>query len=282
MIGLGAMGSALAQAFLSAGHKTTVWNRTSSKMKPLVAQGATGAASISGAIEASPIIVICVDNYEVTKSLVLDNNLDHSLQDRTLIQLSTGSPKDAIEFEEFIREFGCEYIDGAIMPYPDGIGDDDAKLLFAGPEKVYDLCIPYLRCLGGDLRYIGPNIKGAAALDMALLTHELCSHLGVIHGSLICESENINVGEYAAMFPEGSVDRIPIDIVHAESYDEPGATIAVWNAALEGIQNHAKNSKINSEVPDFISSLFKRAISAGYGEEDFAAIIKIMRASNVA
>ena len=155
MIGLGAMGGALAKAFLEAGHEITIWNRTSSKMELLVAQGATGTSSILEAVEASPIIVICVDNYEVTKNLILENSLDRCLPGRTLIQLSTGSPKDAIEFEEFIREFDCEYIDGAIMPYPDGIGDDDAKLLFAGPENVYDQCLPFLRCLGGDLRYLG-------------------------------------------------------------------------------------------------------------------------------
>lgn len=282
MVGLGAMGSALARAFLGAGHATTVWNRTSSKMDPLLALGANGAASISEAVEASPIIVICVDNYEIAKGLILENSLSGDLPGRTLVQLSTGSPKEAIEFENFIREFDCEYIDGAIMPYPDGIGDDNAKLLFAGPEDAYNHCLPFLRCLGGDLRYLGSNIKGAAALDMALLTHELCSHLGVIHGSLICESENISVGEFAAMFPEDSVDRIPIDIVHSGKFSEAGATLTVWDGALQGIQNQAKNSKINSEVPDFISSLFKRAIAAGYGEEDFAALIKILRAKNVA
>lgn len=281
MVGLGAMGSALARAFLGAGHEITVWNRTPSKMDALLDLGANGASGISEAVKASSVIVVCVDNYEITKNLILENNLDQYLSGRILIQLSTGSPKEAIEFEEFIRNFDCEYIDGSIMPYPDGIGDDNAKLLFAGPEDAYNHCLPFLRCLGGDLRYLGSNIKGAAALNMALLTHELCSHLGVIHGSHICESENISVGEFAAMFPEGSVDRIPIDVVHSGKYNETGATLSVWDGALQRIQNQAKDSKMNAEVPDFISSFFKRAIAAGYGEEDFAAIIKVMRPSNV-
>ena len=56
IVGLGAMGSALAGAFLGAGHATTVWNRTSSKMDPLLALGANGAASISAAVEAAPLL----------------------------------------------------------------------------------------------------------------------------------------------------------------------------------------------------------------------------------
>ena len=281
MIGLGAMGGALARAFLGAGHGVTVWNRTSSKTDSFLALGANGAPSISEAVKASPIIVFCIDNYEISRNLISENDLGQYLAGRTLIQLSTGSPKEAAEFEELIRSFGCEYIDGAIMPYPEDIGDDDAKLLFAGPEETYNHCLPILKCLGGDLRYLGSNIKGAAALDMALLTHDLCCYLGVLHGSHICESEKISVGEFVAMFPEGSIAREPAEVVHSGKYDAPGATLTVWDGALQRIQNQAEDAKINSEVPDFISSFFKRAIAAGCGEEDIASIIKVMRANNV-
>jgi len=282
MIGLGAMGSALASAFLGAGHGVTVWNRTASKMKPLSALGASTASSLSEAVEASPIIVVCIDNYELSRDLVSENDLGQYLSGRTLVQLSTGTPKETLEFEGFIHGFDCEYIDGAIMSYPEGIGDEDAKLLFAGPQETYNRCHSILRCLGGDLRYLGSNISGAAALDMALLTHDLCCYLGVIHGAHICESENISVAEFAAMFPEGSIAREPVEVVYSGKYNEPGATLAVWDGALQRIQTQAHDSEINSEVPDFISSFFKRALAAGYGEEDVASIIKVLRSKNVA
>ena len=282
MIGLGAMGSALAGAFIGVGYRVTVWNRTSSKMEPLSALGANAASGSSEAIQASPIIVVCVDNYETSRALISENELGQYLSGRILIQLSTGSPKEAREFEGWIHGFGCEYLDGAIMPYPDEIGDEDAKLLFAGPEETYARCQPVLSCLGGDLRYLGPNIGGAAALDMALLTHDLSCYLGVIHGAHICESENISVGEFASMFPEDSIAREPVEVIHAGKYDKPGATLAVWDGALQRIQTQSQDSEINSEVPDFISSFFKRALAAGYGEEDVASIIKVMRGNNVA
>jgi 3-hydroxyisobutyrate dehydrogenase-like beta-hydroxyacid dehydrogenase len=277
MIGLGAMGSALARAFLGAEHRVTVWNRTASKMEPLSALGASTASSLSEAVEASSIIVVCIDNYKISRNLVSECDLGQYLSGRTLVQLSTGTPKDALEFEEFIRGFDCEYIDGAIMPYPEGIGDEDAKLLFAGPQETYNRCHSILRCLGGDLRYLGSNISGASALDMALLSHDLCCYLGIIHGAHICESENISVGEFAAMLPEGSDARKSVEVVHSGKYDEPGATLAVWDGALQRIQTQAQDSEINSEVPDFISSFFKRALAAGYGEEDIVSIMKVMR-----
>jgi len=73
MVGLGAMGSALARAFLGAGHKVTVWNRTQTKMEALLNHSANGTSKIAGAIKSSSIIVICIDNYEIAKTLILDN-----------------------------------------------------------------------------------------------------------------------------------------------------------------------------------------------------------------
>lgn len=45
VLGLGAMGKALAGAFRTAGHRTTVWNRTPGRADDLAAEGARVAAS---------------------------------------------------------------------------------------------------------------------------------------------------------------------------------------------------------------------------------------------
>lgn len=282
LIGLGAMGSALAHAFLRTGHKITVWNRTQSKTELFIAVGAKAATNVSDAVAASPISVICIDNYELTNNLISENNLGEILANRTLIQLSTGTPKEAAELQALVTNFDCEYIDGAIMVYPDEIGSEDAMLLFAGNETAYQKYQPLVSCLGGDLRYLGSNISAAASLDMAILTHELCSYLGAIHGVQICESQGINPELLASMFPQDDIARKPIKIISSDAYTAPGATLTVWDAALQRIQSQADDTGINSEIPDLISSLFKRAIAAGYGEEDVASIIKMMRHQSVA
>lgn len=63
VVGLGAMGSALAAALLDAGRDVTVWNRSLDKMKPLEARGARGTAELGEAISSSPKTVICLLNY---------------------------------------------------------------------------------------------------------------------------------------------------------------------------------------------------------------------------
>ena len=277
VIGLGAMGSALARAFIEAGHDLTVWNRTSQKMQPLISAGAAGAETLQEAVQASAIIVICVDNYAITKTLFDDITIQHTLSGKILIQLSTGTPKEARESQNWFEKTGVTYIDGAIMPYPDGIGREDARILFAGPEEAYSQSSPYLKCLGGDLRYLGNNIVAAAALDMAWLTYELCNYLAALHGANLCESEGVSVESLASMFPEGFLARRLASVVHSGNFANPGATLTVWEAALQSVQTQANDAQINCDIPDFVSSLFNRAIAAGYGEDDVAAVIKVLR-----
>jgi len=278
MIGLGAMGSALARAFVGAGHDVTVWNRTPERMAPLVALGATGADSLLAAVAASPVVVMCIDSYAATKSLIGSDDVLAALSGRTLVQLSTGSPKEARESEAWLKPHGIDYIDGAIMPYPEGIGDEDAQILFAGPQIAYARCEPLVACLGGDVRYLGPNIAAAAALDMALLSRDLGSYLGAIHGAHACEAEGVDVGTYASLFPDSYGAKRVVEVIHAGAYADPGATISVWDGAVDRIREQAVDAGINSEVPDFISGFIKRAIAAGHGEDDIAALIKVLRA----
>jgi 3-hydroxyisobutyrate dehydrogenase-like beta-hydroxyacid dehydrogenase len=277
MIGLGAMGSALARAFLGAGHDVTMWNRTPQRMAPLVAMGAAGADSLLAAIAASPVAVICIDSYAATTSLIGSDDVLAALSGRTLIQLSTGAPREARESEAWLKPHGIDYIDGAIMPYPEGIGEEDAQILFAGPQAAYARCEHLLSCLGGDVRYLGPNIAAAAALDMALLSRDLGSYRGSIHGAHACEAEGVDVATYASLFPDSYGAKRLVEVIHAGAYADPGATISVWDGAVERIRGQAVDAGINSEVPDFIASFIKRAIAAGHGEEDIAALIKVLR-----
>lgn len=276
MIGLGAMGSALARAFVKADHAVTVWNRTLSKTEPLVALGATAAKSLTEAFGASPIVVLCVDNYEISRLLINGADLSE-LSGRTLVQLSTGTPLEARNFTDWLSGHNVNVLDGAIMPYPDGIGKEDAQILFAGFSGLYENCKPYLDCLGGDLRHVGEEISSAAVLDMALLTHQLSNYLGVWHGARACEIEGVGLDIFASMFPQDNPAAHLAWRIHRKEFEDPGASLDVWNAALDGIVQHARDTGINSEIPDLISSLFRRAIALGHGSRDLAAVMDVLR-----
>ena len=75
--------------------------------------------------------------------------------------------------------------------------------------------------------------------------------------------------------------RLRAEIVHAGAYElgnlHPGTTIRVWEEVVQRLQSQARDAGMNSEVPDFMSAIFKRAVALGHGEEDVAALIKVLR-----
>ena len=279
IIGLGSMGATIVRVLLEAGFSISVWNRSMEKAKPLAKIGANAASSVERAIEDSPCTIVCIDGYQNASTLLGRSQVLEALSGRTIIQLSTGTPKEAAEFGHWVNENGGDYLDGAIMVYPETLGTKEAQILVGGPENVFDQCRGFLSALGGDLRYLGNNVRAAAALDLALLSRLASNNCGVMHGAHICGSEGVTVDLYAALFPES--DRAHT-LAKAIADDENtvariGASVNLFSSVLNLLQSQALAASINSEVPDLFQSLAKRAIAAGYGEEGTTAIIKVLR-----
>ena len=277
VIGLGLMGTALAQAIQRAGHDLTVWNRSEVRMQPFIDDGVVGATDAGAAITASPIILICIDNYAVTNALLRCAEVAPLLPGRTIVQLSTGTPLEARENGEWMAENDVSYLDGAILCGPSDIGTDAAQILLCGDEVAYEKSSRLLDCLGGTVRYLGPNVRAASVLDLAWLCERYGSFLAITHAACLCESEDVSVGDFAALFPENDVARQYANVIHSADFKNCTATLSVWAAALKRIQQQGRDAGINTDFPDYVASLFKKAINAGHGEENVMSLVKALR-----
>ncbi len=113
MLGLGAMGSALAAALVQAGHATTVWNRSPGKADDLVAQGARAAATAGDAVRASELVVVCLLDHASVRH-VLDPLAD-DLAGRAVVNVTTTAPEQSRESATWAADAGIGYLDGGIM-----------------------------------------------------------------------------------------------------------------------------------------------------------------------
>ena len=143
-IGLGLMGAALARSIQRAGHSLTVWNRSGEKMQAFIDDGVDAAPDVESAIAASPVILICIDNYAVTDAIVKSDQVSALLAGRTVVQLSTGTPREARETAEWMKAHDAYYLDGAILCGPTAIGTDAAQILLSGDETAYERAGPLL------------------------------------------------------------------------------------------------------------------------------------------
>ncbi|OEJ25673.1 6-phosphogluconate dehydrogenase [Streptomyces agglomeratus] len=192
VLGLGMMGSALAAALLDAGHPVTVWNRSAAKTGPLVAQGATPAETVTDAVAASPLVIVCFttnDNVGETLAAV-------DLTGKTLVNLTNGTPAQARALALRARKQGASYLDGGIMAVPQMIATPGAYVLYSGDEQAYETHRPTLAALGGT-QWVGTDPGRAALHDIALLTGMYGMFIGVAQAFALVRTENITAAEFA-------------------------------------------------------------------------------------
>jgi 3-hydroxyisobutyrate dehydrogenase-like beta-hydroxyacid dehydrogenase len=282
VFGAGAMGAALIRTLLDNNFEVTLWNRTPAKADALVKAGAHLAAGVEEALAASPIIVVCVKDYEAAREFLRNGNYSHALRGKVLVQLCTGTPKDARDEQEWARRAGIDYIDGAIMAIPSQMGKPDTPIYLSGSKTGFDRSEPALRAMAGNLIYLGEAVGTAAAWDFATLCTMFGAQLGFFHGVRIFESESLGIRDLGAtianLFPLiGGMIQHSSEVIDSNKYGNPESSLAICDASFELFQRHAKQAAIGSEFPDFAKSLSGKAMQAGYGDEAFAAIIKVMR-----
>ncbi|CCH31999.1 NAD(P)-binding domain-containing protein [Actinosynnema sp. NPDC047251] len=282
VVGLGLMGHALAAAFVAKGHPTTVWNRSAGKADDLVAAGATLADSVQAAVEASPLVVVCVSDYDAVHALL--DPVGPALAGRTLVNLTTASSSQARDTAEWAAKLDATYLDGAILALPQGIGTDEATLLYAGPKAAFEEHQATLAVLGEAATVYLDEDHGLSALyDMAVLTIMWGVLNSFLHAAALLGTANVKATTFAGM--AATAINVTADYVaaYAPQIDagEYPATDATVNVHVGGMQHLLEESKalgVNAELPRFFLELAGRAVAGGHAEDSYAALIKQFRA----
>ncbi|MFD0698248.1 NAD(P)-dependent oxidoreductase [Paenibacillus sp. GCM10027628] len=282
IIGLGPMGIALTRALLKDGYRVTVWNRTAEKADPLVREGAVLASNAASAVEASPITIICVANYETSYKILDTKEVIPALADRVLIQLTTGSPKEARDYEAWAHKHAADYLDGAIAATPGQMGRPETTIFVSGARTALLKSEAILKSLAGNVPYLGEQAGSASAFDLGFLSYLYGSFLGFMHGARIFESEGHRVDALGSMLLTiapfiGEMIKHMGETIQKGDFENPESSLKTSAVGLEMFLQQAREAKINAEFPAFAMGLFKRAMEAGYGDEKVAAIIKVLR-----
>jgi 3-hydroxyisobutyrate dehydrogenase-like beta-hydroxyacid dehydrogenase len=282
VIGLGLMGQALAAAFLKNGHPTTVWNRSSTKAGELVANGAVLAPSVKDAVETSPLVVICVSDYDAVHELL--DPLEGSLAGRTLINMTSASSSQARGMSKWaVEREVAAYIDSAIMAIPPAIATDEAMLLYCGPKSAFAEHEQTLKAIApAATMYLGEDPGLASLYDVSLLTIMWGIENSFLQGVALLGTAGVKATEYLPM--ANSLIAMTTDFISAyaaqiDAGDWPAedSTIATHVDAMDHLLDESKELGINTELPELIKAFGRRAIAAGHGNASYAAMVEVFR-----
>ncbi|NNH74971.1 NAD(P)-dependent oxidoreductase [Nocardia uniformis] len=279
ILGLGAMGTALAEAFLAAGHPTTVWNRTPEKAAGLVDRGAMRSTDIADAVAASPLVIAILSTFPTTLAAL--GPAAEALTGRTLITLNSGTPSGARDMAAWAAEHGIRYLGGAIKNVPAAVGKPDTLLYFGGDRAVFDESASTLRVLGGDLVHLGAEPDLAALYESAVGATLLPALIGFFEGAAMLSARGIQAATmvpYAVKWLQMIESVLPVfaDEIDDRDYTRPGSSVGLFHDAIDDDQELAE-SGIDVAWHEPMHDLLRRAVADGHREHSISALFEIIR-----
>lgn len=193
-IGVGIMGSGMVGNLLADGHEVVVWNRTASRLGPLVDAGATTAQSPSDLGSHVDIVMICVsDTSDVDAVVFGDEGLVDGLSAGDLvIDHSTISPVATKEFAERLAQRGAHWLDAPISGGSEGAVNGTLSIMVGGDAHQLERAMPFLESIGSTITHVGPQGAGqlVKAVNQILV---VVTQLGVSEALLLAEAGGLDL-----------------------------------------------------------------------------------------
>ena len=169
-LGLGQMGTPMANRLLRAGHDVTVWDRTAQRTAPLVAHGATAASSPAGAAAGVDIAITMLATSEALEEVLFGRaGLADALRPgETLVDMSTIGPGAFRSVASRLPE-GVEAVDAPVRGSVAEATAGKLHIFVGASDRAFERVRPILGSLG-DLRHVGASGAGAAMKLVANLT----------------------------------------------------------------------------------------------------------------
>ncbi|MCX2968709.1 MULTISPECIES: 2-hydroxy-3-oxopropionate reductase [Streptomyces] len=163
-IGLGIMGSPMAENLIKAGYPVTGFTLEREKLDRLAANGGTAAASVAQAVADADVVITMVPADPQVKAVILgdDGVLAHAKPGATIIDMSSITPQTSIAVAEAAAAAGkdLKVLDAPVSGGEAGAVEAVLSIMVGGEQSVFDEARPILDTLGKTVVLCGPHGSG--------------------------------------------------------------------------------------------------------------------------
>ncbi|MFU3657487.1 NAD(P)-binding domain-containing protein, partial [Pseudomonas aeruginosa] len=149
VIGLGAMGTIMAQALLRQGRRVAIWNRSPGKAAALVAAGAHLCESAEAALAASPATIFVLLDNQATHEVLGMPGVMQALANRTIVDYTTNARDEGLALQSLVNRAGGHYVKGMIVAYPRNVGRRESHSIHTGDPEAFERHRALLEGLAG-------------------------------------------------------------------------------------------------------------------------------------
>lgn len=273
VVGLGIMGSGIANNFLKNGYPLFVWNRTKSVVEKFSSKGATLCKSPADVVCQADIIFEVTANDQSSKIVWLgkDGILDGANKDKYLIACATLSITWTDELIKKCKKLAFKFMDMAMTGGRNGAESGNLTLLCGAKKQNVDAVRPVLSAIAKKIYHFGPEGQGMR-YKLILNFLQAVHIIGYGQAMKIAKANKMNlkkVGEALSDRPGGTITYLAF----RDFFKEPNPI----NFSVEWITKdliYAKKMTKNLDVSllDEVILQYKRAVKKGLSQKDWTSV----------
>jgi 3-hydroxyisobutyrate dehydrogenase-like beta-hydroxyacid dehydrogenase len=277
LVGLGLVGRALAQRLRQHGWSCNGWDVSAQACQRFAQDGHTVAADIASLVSQVNTLVLAVYDTAGVRAVV-EQILQAPMRNPqlTLIDCSTGHPEQLAELHRWLNSQGIGLIEAPLSGSSAQIAAGEATLLLGGDEALIALQHALLQALSPRRHHLGGIGMGCAA--------KLASNL-VLGLNRVALAEGLVLAQRLGLDAQAFIDLLLDSPARSEAVVSKGAQMVARDFEPRSrIRQHLKDLDIMLAMAEQHGQalpmtqahreLLQRAVAAGDGELDNAAVIR--------
>jgi L-threonate 2-dehydrogenase len=288
VIGLGAMGSGMAQSIRRAGHMPFVFDVRREVADNFAKDGGVACGTLAQLGASADVIVSVVVNAAQTES-VLFGGMDADgkatagvassmKRGSVFVMCSTVDPNWSVALEGRLNAMGIHYIDAPISGGAAKAASGQMTMMTAGKPEAYAIAEPFLNAMAAKVYRLGDS---AGAGSKVKIINQL---LAGVHIAAAAEAMALGLREgvdAAALYEvitnsAGNSWMFENRMAHVLAADyTPLSAVDIFVKDLGIVLDMARASKFPLPLSSTAHQMFMQASTAGFAKEDDSAVIKI-------
>ena len=281
LLGLGIMGSGMAQNILKAGFPLTVYNRTPEKARPLVDSGARLATSPAAAAEGAAFVISMLSDDEASKEAWLgkDGALRKMQQGSIVIECSTVRPAWITLLASQSQSRRLRILEAPVTGSRPQAMAGELRFLVGGEQDTLSAAIPVLRSMSRDILHVGTL---GSAIRLKLINNFLCGVQVASFAEAFAWIERSGIEKQKALeflntgAPASGITRTMTERM-SNPQCEVNFALRLMEKDLRYASSAAQTDGVHLTTASSAEALFRRAMGKGHGGRDMAAVIDVVR-----
>ena len=281
LIGLGLLGTALAQRLMESGYRVTGYDIDESAREAASALGVVVVESPGEVARACGTIVLSLPNSDIRSNLLFGAaEWANELSEGTLlIDTTTGRAEDLERDGARLREMDVYLVDVCVLGSSAQVGQREAVLLVGDTEARAVGYAPFLACFSSCVFYLG---KPGDGCRMKLVANQVVG----LHRLVLAEA--LGLADHAGLNLETTLEVLQSGIAASAVMATKGQKMIQRDfAPVARLAQHAKDVGLIVELGEQTGAslplsalhqeVLQRLTESGYGGEDNSAVIRAFR-----